>query len=125
MQMRTRKQPIENGLLSVDIRSEATIIAGIWFLLLCALLCMGCGAPLVPVDDDDSGDDDDDDDLVPPMVCNGHAALCDLPFDELVLPATHNSMSNAADGWIAPNQQYGMDRQLQDGIRGMLIDTKE
>jgi len=34
-------------------------------------------------------------------------------------------MSNAEDGWIAPNQQYGMARQLQDGIRAMLLDTKE
>src|SRR5687768_7981316 len=29
--------------------------------------------------------------------CNGHAALCDRRFDEVVFPATHNSMSNADD----------------------------
>src|SRR6185503_15298726 len=38
-------------------------------------------------------------------------------------PTAHNAMSNADDGWIAPNQQHGMKRQLEDGIRGMLIDT--
>jgi len=122
IQIRTRNKPIENGLLSVDIRCEATVIARIPLLLFCALLLTGCGTPLVPVDDDDLGDDDD---LSPPMVCNGHAELCDLPFDQLVFPATHNSMSNAAEGWIAPNQQHGLRRQLEDGIRGMLIDTKE
>jgi len=58
-----------------------------------------------------------------PMRCNGHEALCDRRFDEVVFPTTHNAMSNAADGWLAPNQQYGMTRQLEDGIRAMLIDT--
>lgn len=123
MQMRTRNKPIANGPLSVEIRSQATIIARILLLALCSYLFAGCGAPSTPVgDDDDRGDDDD---LAPPMVCNGHPELCDLPFDQLVFPATHNSMSNAADGWLAPNQQYGMEQQLEDGIRGMLVDTKE
>ncbi|HEY0713479.1 MAG TPA: hypothetical protein VGF45_12450, partial [Polyangia bacterium] len=55
--------------------------------------------------------------------CNGHAALCDRRFDQVVFPATHNSMSNAADPWFAPNQEHGIARQLQDGIRALLIDT--
>jgi hypothetical protein len=57
------------------------------------------------------------------MRCNGYEVLCDRRFDEVVFPTTHNAMSNAADGWVAPNQQHGMKRQLEDGIRGMLIDT--
>lgn len=61
----------------------------------------------------------------PPLLCNGHAELCAVPFDELVLPGTHNAMSNAADGWVGPNQQFGLAQQLDDGIRGMLLDTKE
>jgi hypothetical protein len=57
------------------------------------------------------------------MRCNGHEALCDRRFDEVVFPTTHNAMSSAADGWVAPNQQHGIRRQLDDGVRGMLIDT--
>ena len=73
----------------------------------------GDGAP--PVDGDASADT--------PRRCNGFEALCDRRFDEVVFPTTHNAMSNADDGWVAPNQQHGMKRQLEDGIRGMLIDT--
>jgi hypothetical protein len=57
------------------------------------------------------------------MRCNGYEVLCDRRFDEVVFPTTHNAMSSADDGWVAPNQQHGMKRQLEDGIRGMLIDT--
>ena len=57
------------------------------------------------------------------MRCNGDEALCDRRFDEVVFPATHNAMSNADDGWVVPNQTHPMLRQLQDGIRAMLIDT--
>jgi hypothetical protein len=56
-------------------------------------------------------------------VCNGSAALCDRPFNDVVFPATHNSMSNAADGWTFPFQQHGIADQLQYGIRMFLIDT--
>jgi hypothetical protein len=41
----------------------------------------------------------------------------------VTFPGTHNSMSNAEAGWIAPNQQYGLTRQLEDGIRGLMLDT--
>jgi hypothetical protein len=57
------------------------------------------------------------------MRCNGYEALCDRRFDQVVFPATHNAMSNADDGWVAPNQTHPMKRQLEDGIRAMLIDT--
>jgi hypothetical protein len=59
----------------------------------------------------------------PPMRCNGYPELCDRRLDEVVFPTTHNAMSNSDEGWIAPNQQHGIKRQLEDGIRGMLIDT--
>ncbi len=59
----------------------------------------------------------------PPMRCNGYPELCDRRLDEVVFPTTHNAMSNSDEGWIAPNQQHGIKRQLEDGVRGMLIDT--
>jgi hypothetical protein len=55
--------------------------------------------------------------------CNGAEALCDRPLDEVVLPATHNSMSAPSRGWFAAQQDRGIAGQLQDGIRGLLIDT--
>ena len=48
--------------------------------------------------------------------------LCDRTLDRVVLPATHNSMSNAAGGWQIPNQQVGIPAQLSAGVRGFLID---
>ncbi len=55
--------------------------------------------------------------------CNGSAELCDRPLDEVVLPATHNSMSAPLPGWFSSQQDAGIGPQLADGIRGLLIDT--
>lgn len=72
----------------------------------------------------DAGDTADSADTGPsPMACNGHVELCDRPFDAVVLAGTHNSMSTQDDGFIAPNQNRSIARQLEDGIRAMLVDT--
>jgi hypothetical protein len=55
--------------------------------------------------------------------CNGHAELCDRAFDEVALPATHNSMSVPLPGWFASLQERPIKGQLEDGIRGLLLDT--
>jgi hypothetical protein len=55
--------------------------------------------------------------------CNGYDALCDKPLDEVVLPATHNSMSVPLPGWYSAEQEAPIANQLADGIRGLLIDT--
>ena len=56
--------------------------------------------------------------------CNGHVELCDRSFDEVAFAGTHNSMS-AADqpGWFLAEQPHGILRQLDDGIRVLLIDS--
>ncbi|TNE91556.1 MAG: phosphatidylinositol-specific phospholipase C domain-containing protein [Deltaproteobacteria bacterium] len=59
----------------------------------------------------------------PATGCNGHDVLCQLPFDEVAVAMTHNAMSSAEDDWLAPNQTYAMPRQLEDGVRGFMIDT--
>jgi len=60
----------------------------------------------------------------PPInACNGHAALCNRPLDEVVFPATHNSMSVPLPGWFSAMQEAPIKTQLEDGIRGLLIDT--
>jgi hypothetical protein len=55
--------------------------------------------------------------------CNGHEELCDRPLDQVVLPATHNSMSAPLPGWFSSSQDRSIPDQLQGGIRGLLIDT--
>jgi len=59
-----------------------------------------------------------------PMECNGSPLLCDRRVDEVVFAATHNSMSNVEmQGWMFPQQNGSIRRQLQAGIRGLLIDV--
>ena len=55
--------------------------------------------------------------------CNGLRSLCDQPFDEVVLPGTHNAMSSESLGWRLPNQSVAIPEQLEGGIRALLIDT--
>ena len=55
--------------------------------------------------------------------CNGSVALCDKPLTEVVLPATHNSMSAPLRGWYSSEQERSIGGQLEDGIRGLLFDT--
>jgi hypothetical protein len=58
-----------------------------------------------------------------PVACNGSADLCDRRLDEVVFPATHNSYAAADEpGWFFANQRFGIERQLEDGIRAFLID---
>lgn len=58
-----------------------------------------------------------------PPECNGSAALCDRRFDEVAYPTTHNAMSNEAEAWVNPNQYHGLSRQLEDGVRGLMLDA--
>ncbi|WP_028058096.1 PI-PLC domain-containing protein [Candidatus Solirubrobacter pratensis] len=55
--------------------------------------------------------------------CNGAVALCDRPLDQVVLPATHNAMSAPLPGWASAEQDRSIGGQLEDGIRGLLVDT--
>jgi len=62
--------------------------------------------------------------LGPPPACNGYPQICAKRIDQTTFPATHNSMAAAQEpGWFLPNQRFGITRQLDDGIRGLLIDT--
>jgi hypothetical protein len=55
--------------------------------------------------------------------CNGLPQLCDRRLGDVIFPATHNSYAAAAEpGWLFANQRYPISRQLDDGIRGLLLD---
>ena len=72
----------------------------------------------------DAADAADTGETAAPLSCNGSPLLCDRRLDQISLVATHNAMSNAAEGWQIPNQNLGMLQQLRDGVRGFLIDIK-
>ncbi len=56
--------------------------------------------------------------------CNGYPELRDRPLDQVVFPASHNSMAGAdIRDWLFPNQEKGIAGQLTDGIRAFLIDA--
>ena len=77
------------------------------FVMLCALSCASCSGS------------------VPQQKCNGHQELCDRRFDQVAYPMTHNAMANAAAEWFLANQNFGITRQLHDGIRGLMLDVYE
>jgi hypothetical protein len=55
--------------------------------------------------------------------CNGSAELCGRRLNEVVFPGTHNSFAASEEpGWYFANQRYGITRQLDDGIRALLLD---
>jgi hypothetical protein len=57
-------------------------------------------------------------------LCNGSAALCDRPLDQVTFAGTHNSMSAAdVQGWMLPQQERGIAGQLTDGVRAFLFDV--
>jgi hypothetical protein len=59
------------------------------------------------------------------MACNQGTQLCDRPIDEVVFAASHNSMSSAERGWLAPNHSWAVPTQLHDGIRSLNLDVYE
>lgn len=69
------------------------------------LLLLACGEPKAPA------------------TCNGAAALCDRPLNEITVAATHNAMSNAEEGWLGPNQGWSLRHQLDAGVRGLNLDV--
>jgi hypothetical protein len=119
---------------------------------LCAATMVGCPAPSDVPDDagldaavredapDDAGRDapwppdagydsgascarDGDVDAGAIAACNGHPALCDRRYDEVAIVMTHNAMSSEEEGWISPNQHRRLWRQLEDGVRGFMLDV--
>ena len=62
-----------------------------------------------------------DSDVAPPT-CNGHAHLCERSVDQVLFPTTHNSMAAQEHQFIAPNHRFGIPTQLEDGIRGFMLD---
>lgn len=93
---------------------------GVWVL---ASACGAAEKPTTPQADTPGSAETSDAASPEIRACNGHADLCDRPLDKVVFPGAHNAMSNADEGWSAPNHNYGLKRQLEDGVRAFLLDT--
>jgi hypothetical protein len=76
-----------------------------------ALLVGGCGEDPAPIE--------------PARDCGGYADYCERPYNEVSQVCTHNAMSNVVDGFVfpTPNQTQGLTRQLDDGVRCLMLDT--
>jgi hypothetical protein len=59
----------------------------------------------------------------PELACNGSPLLCERRYDAISYPTTHNAMSASIEGWTHSDQRYGIATQLQDGIRGLMLDV--
>jgi hypothetical protein len=53
--------------------------------------------------------------------CNGYAELCDKSYSNVAYATTHNSY--AFEKNIAANQNYDIPTQLDDGVRGFMLDA--
>jgi hypothetical protein len=54
--------------------------------------------------------------------CNGDPALCNRRFDEVCYATTHNAF-NYQGAFLFPNQSFDIARQMQDGIRSLMLDV--
>jgi hypothetical protein len=87
---------------------------------LSAVLILGAGTLFISVGDGMSEEPAE----IETVGCNGGDELCDRPLDRVAFPSTHNAMSAATNpGWLFAQQEKGFPDQLQDGIRGLLIDA--
>jgi hypothetical protein len=59
----------------------------------------------------------------PVEACNGYPKLCDRQVNEVAFPGAHNAMSAADANFFAPNQETGIPKQLDNGVRALLIDA--
>ena len=55
--------------------------------------------------------------------CNGSIDLCSKQYNEVAYLTTHNAFNSDEDGLLFPNQSNNIASQLNDGVRGLMIDV--
>ena len=55
--------------------------------------------------------------------CNGHSELCDKRYNQVAYLTTHNAFNAGDDGFSLPNQTHGLTQQLEEGVRGLMLDV--
>jgi hypothetical protein len=56
-------------------------------------------------------------------LCNGHAELCDRPYDDGTYAGSHNAMASADRQYISAMHDLTMGNQLDQGVRTLLTDA--
>ncbi|MCB9638176.1 MAG: phosphatidylinositol-specific phospholipase C domain-containing protein [Myxococcales bacterium] len=57
--------------------------------------------------------------------CVGSPNFCSLRYDQMLFPMAHNAMSTAEEKWELPLQNWSLSKQMQQGVRGLMLDTYE
>ena len=114
-----RKPSVDTATL-VRIRAKRPLIRGRWLALaLLAVIVVGLPVAVLASRSGPKGHSQ-----ASASSCNGAAALCGRRLGEVVFPGTHNSFAASTEpGWHFANQTYGITRQLDDGIRALLLDV--
>jgi hypothetical protein len=55
--------------------------------------------------------------------CNGSPQLCSKRYNEVAYLTTHNAFNSDEGGFSLPNQNFDIATQLNDGVRGLMIDV--
>ena len=55
--------------------------------------------------------------------CNGDESLCVKRYNEVSVVMTHNAFCCGDKDYTLPNQQHCITQQLQEGVRGLMIDV--
>ncbi|RIA09307.1 putative secreted protein (Por secretion system target) [Flavobacteriaceae bacterium MAR_2010_72] len=55
--------------------------------------------------------------------CNGAVDSCNKKYNEVAYLTTHNAFNSGQDGFAFPNQNNNIATQLNDGVRGLMIDV--
>ncbi len=59
----------------------------------------------------------------PSLVIVDQPEVQKLRYDEVSFLTTHNAMSCRSEGWYFPNQTHSLTKQLNDGVRGLMLDV--
>lgn len=57
--------------------------------------------------------------------CNGSYDLCNKRYNEVAYLTTHNAFNSKQDRYLFPNQKTNITEQLNNGVRGLMIDVYE
>ena len=57
--------------------------------------------------------------------CNGSYDLCNKRYNEVAYLTTHNAFNSKQDRYFFPNQKTNITEQLNNGVRGLMIDVYE
>ena len=55
--------------------------------------------------------------------CNGSKDLCNKRYNEVAYLTTHNAFNSKQDRFLFPNQKSNIIEQLNNGVRGLMIDV--